>query len=96
MLRCVGNSPWKFRAVARVLAEGCTLAEAAVVVRANPSTLWRWRRACAEFAAAVEVARAAGRAEREFRCWLRHPFRGLRPPAGRGHGGRPRFRYGRR
>ena len=34
--------------------------------------------------------------ERTFRLWLRHPFRGLRPPSGKGHGGKPRFAYGRR
>ena len=40
--------------------------------------------------------RLEGQAERTFRLWLRHPFRGKRPPTGKGHGGSPRFSYGAR
>ena len=47
-----------------------------------------------EFAQAVAEARLQGQAERTYRLWLRHPFRGKRPPTGKGHGGNPRFSYG--
>ncbi len=49
-----------------------------------------------EFRDAVATAREIGKDEREFKLWLRHPFRGLRPPNGEGEGGKPRFTYGRR
>ena len=38
-----------------------------------------------DFAQAVTAARELGRDERTFRLWLRHPFRGKRPPTGKGH-----------
>jgi hypothetical protein len=47
-----------------------------------------------EFAEAVVAAREVGKNEREFRIWLRHPFRGKRPPTGKGHGGKPIFTWG--
>jgi hypothetical protein len=53
-------------------------------------------KSCPEFADAVAAAREVGKEERTFRIFLRHPFRGLRPPTGKGHGGKPRFSYGRR
>ena len=86
--------PWKFGLVVRRLAEGATYGEAARGVRCDRVTVWRWRQSSPEFDRAVEAARAAGRGEREFRCWLRHPFRGRRPPTGKGHGGPPRFKWG--
>jgi DNA-binding XRE family transcriptional regulator len=49
-----------------------------------------------DFAEAVVAAREAGKDVRTFRLWLRHPFRGKRPPSGKGHGGKPQFSYGRR
>ena len=51
-------------------------------------------KSCPEFADAVAVERAVGKDEREFRIWLRHPFRGKRPPTGKGHGGKPIFTWG--
>lgn len=78
------------------LREGCTFLEAATAAGANRKTLYRWQRRSPDFAAAVAQAREAGQAERTYRLWLRHPFRGKRPPTGKGHGGRPRFTYGRR
>ena len=85
---------WKLGLAVRRLGEGCTYVEAARAARIDRVTLWRWRRACPEFDRAVDEARRAGEAERTYRLWLRHPFRGRRPPTGRGHGGKPRFRYG--
>ena len=52
-------------------------------------------KSCPEFADAVAVEREKGKDKRVFRAWLYHPFRGRRPPTGKGHGGKPAFRYGR-
>lgn len=87
---------WRHGLVVRRLAEGSTLPEAAEAAGVDRVTLWRWCRSSPEFARAVAEARAVGERERTFRLWLRHPFRGLRPPTGKGHGGKPRFSYGRR
>lgn len=78
------------------LAEGYTYAEAGNAAGITKRAVFKRRAASAEFAAAVAVAREAGEKERTFRLWLRHPFRGKRPPTGRGHEGKPRFSYGRR
>lgn len=87
---------WQHRLIVRKLAEGCLVREASTAAGIHRQTFWRWVRAMPTFAQAVVAAREEGKAERTFRLWLRHPFRGLRPPAGRGHGGKPRFSYGRR
>ncbi|MCX6875944.1 MAG: hypothetical protein NTW21_19370 [Verrucomicrobia bacterium] len=87
---------WQHRLIVRKLAEGCLVREAAGAAGVHRQTFWRWLRASPDFAQAVAAAREAGKDERTFRLWLRHPFRGLRPPAGKGHGGKPRFAWGRR
>lgn len=46
-----------------------------------------------EFADAVAMEREVGKDVRSYLIWLRHPFRGKRPPTGKGHGGKPRFSY---
>ena len=92
------NNPefdWRGRLVLRRLAEGCTMKEAAAAGMTRQGVWWRCG-VCQEYAQAVAAARETGKDERTFRLWLRHPFRGLRPPTGRGHGGMPRFTYGRR
>ena len=78
------------------LREGLTYGEAAAVVGIHRQTFWRWINDSEEFAQEVAKARSQGQAERAFRFWLRHPFRGKRPPTGKSHGGIPRFRYGAR
>jgi hypothetical protein len=87
---------WQHDIILATLRQGCTNREAAQAAMIDRRTLWRWLRACPEFAAAVTEARTAGEKERVYRLWLRHPFRGKRPPTGKGHGGKPAFRYGRR
>ena len=54
------------------------------------------RNANPAFADAVIEARNSGEKERTYRLWLNHPFRGMRPPTGKGRRGKPRFSYGRR
>ena len=89
-------SDWKSRLILNKLSEGSTLAEAAAAAGMTRQGVW-WRCGTSpDFAAEVKNARKMGQAELTFRLWLRHPFRGLRPPTGKGHGGKPRFAYGRR
>jgi len=87
---------WQHRLIVSKLAEGCLVREAAAAAGIHRQTFWRWLNASPDFAEVVRVARAVGEAERRYRSWLRHPFRGKRPPTGRGHGGRPQFSWGRR
>lgn len=87
---------WQHDIVLTKLREGCTNAEASLAAGVDRKTLYRWRQRFTEFAREVEAARRTGEAERTYRAWLRHPFRGKRPPSGKGNGGKPRFSYGRR
>ena len=87
---------WKHRVIISKLGEGCTMAEAAAAAGITRQAVLKRMHASPEFAAEVAAARETGRAEREFWLWLRHPFRGRRPPTGRGNGGKPQFTYGRR
>jgi hypothetical protein len=89
-------SDWNRKSILRFLAEGCTFGEAARLVGVHRQTLLRWRWDDPEFSKLVLEAQEAGKDERTFRLWLRHPFRGLRPPTSKGNGGKPRFTYGRR
>jgi hypothetical protein len=87
---------WRRKVIVAKLGEGLTYGEAAAVAGIHRQSLWRWMNGSAEFAQAVAEARMQGLTERAFRLWLRHPFRGRRPPSGKGHGGIPRFSYGAR
>lgn len=87
---------WRGKVILAKLAEGCTVTEAArAAVMTRQGVEWRWG-ASSEFAAAVAAARETGKEERQYRRRLHHPFRGKRPPTGKGHGGSPRFSHGRR
>ncbi len=91
----LGMSPeWNRKSILQFLAEGYTLGEAARLVGVHRQTLLRWRWDDPEFSEQVEDSLMKGKAERTFRLWLRHPFRGMRPPTGMGHGGKPIFTYG--
>ena len=86
---------WRARLILKKFEEGCTLREAAAAAGiSRQAVLQRSKRP--EFRAAVVAARETGNEERTYRLWLRHPFRGKRPPTGKGHGGKPSFTYGRR
>ena len=87
---------WRHRIILRRLAEGCTYGEAAAAAGVSRISVWNWCQASPEFAQAVVAAREEGKSEREYRAWLRHPFRGLRPPTGKGTRAVPRYKYGRR
>ena len=78
------------------LREGCTNGEAARLAGISRRALVKRIQKSPEFREAVSLARDQGMEEREYLLWLRHPFRGLRPPTGKGHGGKPRFSVGRR
>jgi hypothetical protein len=85
---------WKARLILAKISEGLVFREVALAVGISRQAVLKRMKKSAEFAHAVAVARDAGKAEREYRLWLKHPFRGCRPPTGRGHGGNPRFRFG--
>jgi hypothetical protein len=87
---------WRRKMILVKLREGLTLAEAASSVGIHRQSIWLWMNGSEEFAQAVAQARLEGQAERTYRLWLRHPFRGKRPPTGKGHGGPPKYSYGRR
>jgi hypothetical protein len=85
---------WRRKVIIAKLSEGLTYGEAAAVAGIHRQSFWRWMNDSEEFAQEVAQARLQGQAERTYRLWLRHPFRGRRPPKGKGHGGTPRFSYG--
>ena len=87
---------WRHRIILTRLGEGCTYPESAAAAGISRQALWKWSNASPSFAQAVAEARETGKEERTYRLWLRHPFRGKRPPMGKGHGGKPKFTYGRR
>ena len=87
---------WRMNLVLRMLASGNTLGEAANAAGVHRQSVLRWRWVSPEFAGLVAEALRKGQDERTFRQWLRHPFRGRRPPSGKGHGGTPKFSYGMR
>jgi hypothetical protein len=90
------ETDWRDRLILSQLSAGATLREAAGAAGITKQGLaWRCRY-LPGLAEAVRTAREAGAEERKYRLWLRHPFRGKRPPTGKGHGGKPRFSYGRR
>ena len=87
---------WRGHVILQKLREGCLYREAAAAAGiSKQAVLWRMA-SHPGFREAVQAAREAGREEWKYRRWLAHPFRGKRPPAGKGHGGKPRFIYGRR
>ena len=90
------NLDWRGRLILRKLEEGCTIRESAAAVGISRQAVLKRQNVSPEFAQAVAAAREVGKEERTYRLWLRHPFRGMRPPTGKGHGGKPRFTYGRR
>lgn len=80
----------------RRLGLGWTIGQACQATRISRDTFERWRRSSSEFKEAFAAVWTASEEVRRYRLWLRHPFRGKRPPTGKGNGGKPRFSYGRR
>jgi hypothetical protein len=87
---------WRHHVILAKLFEAQTVREASLAAGVHRQTFWRWLKASPEFAEAVSAARQTGKEKRTFCLWLRHPFRGRRPPTGKGHGEKPRFSYVRR
>ena len=74
-----------------LLAGGHTRGEAAAGVGIHRQTLLRWRWESVAVSEQIKRALELGQEKRRYRLWLRHPFRGVRPPTGRGHGGEPAY-----
>ena len=87
---------WRANVILEKLREGCIVREAAAAAGISKRAVHLRMASNPAFREAVMAAREVGADERRFRLWLRHPFRGRRPPTGKGHGGKPRFSYGRR
>jgi hypothetical protein len=85
---------WRGQVILTKLTEGCTIREAGKAAGITKQAILKRRAASPDFAEAVAAARDAGKAERTYRLWLRHPFRGKRPPTGKGHGGKPVYIWG--
>ena len=90
------NFDWRGNVILQKLAEGCIVREAGEAAGISKRAVHLRMKASPSFREAVTQAREQGKDERTFRLWLNHPFRGCRPPTGKGHGGKPRFAYGRR
>lgn len=88
------NFDWRGKVILTKLSEGCTLRESAEAAGISRQAVLKRVNASPEFAQAVAAAREAGKDERTFRLWWRHPFRGKRPPTGKGHGGKPIYTWG--
>jgi hypothetical protein len=88
------NKSWNYEGVLMKLSQGYTFEQAARCSTISRQAVWKRAKRSPEFREAVASARETGRKVREYLIWIRHPFRGRRPPTGKGHGGVPRFRYG--
>lgn len=87
---------WKGMVILSKLREGCTVREAAASAGITKEADLKRRRKSPAFSDPVILASEAGADERAFRLWLRHPFRGKRPPKGKGRGGKPNYIFGKR
>lgn len=70
---------------------GATKSGACRTVDINRRTLYRWLDQDLDFLMEFDAAWTQGKEKRTYLCWLNHPFRGLRPPTGKGTRSRPRF-----
>ena len=91
----ISRMDWRHRVILTKLAGGCAYLESASAAGVSRISVWNWCQSSPVFKAVAAPPRETGKDERTFRMWLRHPFRGCRPPTGKGHGGKPRFSYGR-
>ncbi|MFN4805703.1 MAG: hypothetical protein ACK5LH_06965 [Akkermansiaceae bacterium] len=83
----------RYSSVLRYLRGGSTFHDAARLAGISRQAIWKRMKAYPEFADAVAMEREVGKDVRTYHIWLRHPFRGKRPPTGKGHGKKPRFNY---
>ncbi len=78
------NFDWRGRVILAKLTEGCTIRKAGNAACITKQAILKRRATSPDFAETVAAARDAGKAERTYRLWLRHPFRGKRSPTGKG------------
>jgi hypothetical protein len=79
--------------VLKLIEAGANKVNAAKTVGINRRTLWDWIKRDPDFDMLFDIAWFTGRKQREYNAWLNHPYRGLRPPTGKGTRARPRFSY---
>lgn len=85
-----------YRQILMWLESGRTYREVAKFSNLTRRAIWKHMKRSPEFRHALIDAREKGKKSRRYTLWLQHPFRGKRPPTGKGHGGKPRFSYGQR
>lgn len=68
------------RIILNAISQGYTKSKAAERAGIHRSTLFRWLDRKKDFADAFAKAWKAGSERRSFLLWLKHPFRGKRPP----------------
>ena len=78
------------RLILRLIREGMIYEEVALTLRITRQAIHRRIQRNSDFAAAVAELREEGRPNRERGLWYWHPIRGIRPPTGKGHVGKPR------
>ena len=80
----------KQKALAAIIS-GSTKSGAARAAGIDRKTLYRWLDADLDFLMDLHAAWTQGEQKRTYRLWWNHPFRGKRPPTGKGTRSRPRF-----
>ncbi|MFC7336140.1 helix-turn-helix domain-containing protein [Haloferula chungangensis] len=77
--------------ILRAAKAGHTFKTAARLGGIHRSTLYRWIAKNEGFARRFRAAWSGGETRRNYRNWLNHPFRGMRPPTGKGTRRVPRY-----
>ena len=70
---------------------GATKSKAAKIAGIHRTTLNRWCQLETSFSKAFKQIWIESTAKRDYQKWLNHPFRGKRPPTGKGSLAFPRF-----
>ena len=73
------------------VSDGWTKSGAAKMAGVHRWTLYRWRRDDPEFSERFDKTWKEAAELRAYYLWKKHPFRGLRPPTGKGTRAKPRF-----
>jgi hypothetical protein len=97
--RKVGRPPKKSAVLlgklVALIERGRSRRSAALAVKISPKTLQRWLRYDLHVRELISAAEEKGRPLAAYAAWVRHPFRGLRPPRSkhsrRQHYRRPKF-----
>ncbi|MCX8237560.1 MAG: helix-turn-helix domain-containing protein [Akkermansiaceae bacterium] len=90
MSRACNTACWKQVVIAHIAA-GDNKVQAARAAGVNRRTISRWLCGDIYFAMDLDEAWDKGAKRRDYMAWYNHPFRGRRPPTGRGTRAMPRY-----